>query len=190
MSRTEIYAFGKTTGEIIATAGVRNSHRGAKACWVYLEEKYLPPAYPAWSPDKAVSRVHMYDGDIQPILDLIEDDRVSKAEKICLISTFDYAFCAAENIPELIAAFRELGGENSFREQADEIQSLVDFHGSELGAIGWNQTSVCANPWCSEKECECCGATSSRDYNYHIDTKHEWMWKDGELDCKFEGTPE
>ncbi len=147
MSYTEIYKFNKE-GQAEMIGEVKNAFRGAMAVWTILEKKYLPKYVPSWAfdLDKEYSRMGTFDrGGAAQIWNLVDDSRLSEAEKIVLSSTFDNVVVMVADIPKLVAAFRAFEGDTSLAEQADLIEGATD-----LIAIAWNQTSVNGDAWQSD----------------------------------------
>jgi hypothetical protein len=140
MSYTEIYRITKA-GNTKLEGEIRNAHRGAMAVWTYLEEKYLPPLIKYGQ--KFTRVICSEPEEIQPLWDLAKDERLSEAEKICMLSTFDNVMVLKEDIPRLCKAFREFPGQTSLPEQADLIESLLKV--KNCWAVCWNQTSVNAD---------------------------------------------
>lgn len=151
MSYTEIFKF-KKDGNADYLGEVKNAWRGAMAIWMHLEKKYLPPYYPEWAqyindPDREYSRTSSIGNEeMQKIWDLVRDERLTEAEKIAMVSTFDNVIVERENIPFLVKCFREFEGETSLKEQADVIE-LAYNKDDDLVAVAWNQTSVNGDTW-------------------------------------------
>lgn len=136
MSCTEIYGFNKN-GKAYEIAEIGNSHRGAMAVWTLLEKKYLPPTQ--------FMRIISSDG-AQELWDLYKDKRLTEAERIVLMSTFDKVIINKENIVKLLDAFRQFEGYTSLKEQADAIEQEIKAN-KNIIAIAFNQTSVNADTW-------------------------------------------
>jgi hypothetical protein len=150
MSYTEIYRFTKK-GNAIKFTEIKNAFRGAMAVWSELERRHLPKYSPIWAIDTTKSYSRCSDflgGGVKEIWGLQHSDKLTKQEKICLLSTFDNVVVDKDNIPELISAFRDFGGNTSLPEQAKEIELLYNSK-QDFIAIGWNQTSVNGDAWCS-----------------------------------------
>ena len=129
MSYTELFGFDQN-GDAYSMAEIKNAFRGAMMVWEYLENKYLP----------FVDFTRILSGkreEQQKVWDLSKDDRLSRQEKIVLLSTFDNVVVKQANFKELIRAFLEFPGEKtSLKEQAEIIKQ------SDCIAVAWNQTSV------------------------------------------------
>ena len=193
MSYTEIYAFDKT-GLPRLYGEVHNSWRGAIAVWKIIEDRHLPPFVPEYvkfcnwycpgmTPEEIKqllgykpSRATCYDGKEEPareIWNLVDNPEVPEHEKIVLHTTFDDCLVRAENLPAVIAAFRQFEGETSLKEQADILQKAAD--DPEIIAVGWNQTSVNGDSWYNgggyDEEAE-----ESLPYNCLTGDKHYWLF--------------
>lgn len=195
MSCTEIYAF-DLEGNARLYGEVRNSWRGSMAVWCILENRHLPPFVPWYvkfcnwyHPDMASeeverrigykpSRALCHGGKEEPareIWNLVDSPDIPEHEKIVLYTTFDHCLVRAENLPAVIAAFRQFDGDTSLKEQADILQKAAD--DPEVIAIGWNQTSVNADTWSSIG-----GYDSVKDepipYNCLTGDAHYWLFDD------------
>lgn len=158
MSYTEIYIFGKD-GVASFYGEVNNAFRGAMAVWAHIEKKYLPSIpVPCWAidaePGKYYSRfaVASCTEEGQKMLKEVWDlrfpgSKLTENERTVFLSTMDKAIIKKENMPELIEAYRGFECSTSLPEQADIIEKAFDDPG--VIAIGFNQTSVCADPWVS-----------------------------------------
>lgn len=167
MSYTEIYMFDKM-GDANLAGQIQNAWRSAMAIWRIMEERHLPPYVPNY-----VKRCNWYkpnmtnqeivekigyqpsrcaptlgkDGKnpIQEIWDLADSIDVPKHERIVLFTTFGCCLLKKDNIPAVIEAFHQFGGETSLIEQADFLEQLLN--DDDCIAVGWNQTSVNADTW-------------------------------------------
>lgn len=170
MSRTELYIV-KKDGTLELYKEFGNSHRGASLLWDNLMKKYLNSSY---------GRMMMNDKEMEKLWRLDRDPKVSREEKILLISTFDHMLIKKENLKQFIDAceevyknFEELGHFNTYPEVMKEIMKLED-----VIAIGWNQTSVCCDVWDVYETCtHCDDGTIRRDYNIFKDNKHEFLFE-------------
>lgn len=193
MSYTEIYSFDKN-GNANAAGEVHNSWRGAMTIWGILEERYLPPFVPEYlkstnwyRPDMTPDQVEEQLGykpsrcappmgnenPIQEIWDLADNTTIPEHERIVLFTTFDNCLLRKENIPKVVAAFRQFGGETSLPEQADILEQLVEE--DDCMAVGWNQTSVNGDTWATSG-----GYDEETDegipYNCMTGDKHYWLF--------------
>lgn len=164
MSTTDIYAFDKN-GTPAVYGSTHNSWRGGMAIWGILEEKYLPPYIPNYikesnwyKPDMPYNEIVSINGckptrtnslsceaALKEIWNLFWKDNVSLGDKIVLGTTFDKVVVKTEDVPRVIRAFNEFGGETSLSEQAQILQSILDAGGHI--AVAWNQTSVSISIW-------------------------------------------
>lgn len=196
MSVTEIYVFRKD-GFARYYAGIRNAWRGAIAIWSFLEEKYLPPYIPdyvtgcnwyypsitpqeverqlGYKPTRLAPSIKKGNNPTQEIWDLADDLRLSRYERIVLHTTFDHCLIKKEDIPTVVKAFRAFEGETSLPEQAEILERIAQE--DDVIAIGWNQTSVCADNWgcfgdCDQEEENClpynCLHPSERWWHYWL----------------------
>lgn len=140
MSYTEIHKITKI-GNTRCIAEIRNAHRGAMAVWTILEDRYLPPIIKYGQ--KMTRMISFMEDRTQEVWDLAKDQRLTEAERICMMSTFDNVMVYKEDFKRLCTAFREFNGETSLKEQADIIEKLEK--DKTLVAICWNQTSVNAD---------------------------------------------
>lgn len=131
MSCTEIYEF-QETGVGEHTTDIDNAWRGSMFIWRSLGDKYI-------SDSLNLSRLE----DMKEIWRLYKDSRLSRSEKIVLLSTFDYAFVKREELPEVIEAFKEFIKEfhsDNLEEQIDVMEQI--YKENKIYCIGWCQTSV------------------------------------------------
>lgn len=193
MSYTEIYAFDKA-GLPRLYGEVHNSYRGAMAVWNILDERHLPPYMPEYvkscnwyrsdmTPEEVERRLGYrprrtsdYCGKEKPICEvwnLADNPEIPEHERIVLHTTFDDCLVRAENLPAVIAAFRQFEGDTSLKEQADILQRAAD--DPEIIAVGWNQTSVNGDSWYNaggyDHEAE-----EDIPYNCLTGDKHYWLF--------------
>lgn len=188
MSYTEIYVFGKD-GYPQIFAEVQNAWRSAPAIWNKLDEKYLPPYLPEYAKNCGFQTAEEYNeflgvklcrfttmssAAMQDIWDLVTDDRVLIADKICLYTTFDKCLIRYEDIPAVVDAFRSFEGETSLKEQADILEKIYSIEGCI--AVGWNQTSVNGDTWRNYTYDE--ETDKSIPYNCLTDTEHYFLFDD------------
>lgn len=165
MSRTELYIV-KNTGELELYKEFGNSHRGASLLWHNLGKKYLGGL--KWHNKKEMEKLWRLD----------QDPRISREEKILLISTFDHFLIKKENLPKLIEAcekvyFEDIGHFKDYPEVMKEIMKLED-----IIAIAWNQTSVSSGVWDVYEMCPTCEHdTLHRDYNILKDKDHQFLFE-------------
>lgn len=179
MSCVEIYGFDKQ-GEAYLYGEVHNSFRGGMAIWRCLEDKYLPPYAPKWASASFInghSWSRCYGSGIEgikEIWDLWKSDRVTRDEKICLLSTFDDVLVRKENIPLVVKAFRAFDGDTNLKEQADILEKMIA--DENCIAVGWNQTSVNGTTWVNRA-----GYDEENDrnipYNCLTGSDHWWLFE-------------
>lgn len=107
MSCTEIYSFDKS-GNAYLYDSVQNSFRGGMAIWRTLESKYLPPYMPGYAELMGTKLSRIFSNDksaVEKIWNLYKRSDVSRADKICLLTTFDNCLVRKEDIPLIVAAF-------------------------------------------------------------------------------------
>lgn len=134
MSATEIYGV-QSNGEIVYIGETRNAFRGAMHVWDTLCTKYGIGG-------------GMF-GGYQELWKLADKGVLTPSENIVMKSTFDNVVVKKENIPGLLAAFREYGREysnSSYLEQAGLVEEFV-VSDEAMAGVCWNQTSVNENPW-------------------------------------------
>lgn len=170
MTYTEIYAFDKSgKGEFYGL--VPNARLGALAVWKELERKYLPP----YSEDNRKTRCNVLVDDpsgIQEVWSLVESDKLSRTEKIVLLSTFDGVIVKMENRDELIEAFNNFNGNTSLKKQADVIKGII----GKYVAFGWNQVSINSQTWASYQEDPNTG--ESIPYNFLKQDHHYFLFEE------------
>lgn len=165
MSYTILYCVPEK-GEFTHEIDVQNSWRGAMFIWNALSERYLSrKAYPH--------------EDLQSVWDLHKDNRLSLAERITLLTTFDRVMVKREHIPQVIRALREFvvlyGSDNNLSEQIRALKKLSVADGCY--AVCWNQTSI-TDAWYVYDEEDC------RLYDISRDTGHWFMFADAETGCE------
>ncbi len=129
MSRTTVFRI-KNDGQVVEAFEQGNSWLHAPKIWDFLFKKYclLPTdhEYASWM---------QYS---QRLWDLASDKRLSRVERIALLTTFDRVWIPRKMIMEVDSACWQLrGGIKGLRELADEDIRGVCFQG----------TSVSDNPW-------------------------------------------
>jgi hypothetical protein len=185
MSHTEIYAFGPDGKPYDTHVDIKNPFRGAMAIWNILEERYLPslpkPSWEFGAGPKYYSRtiIAMMGIDkMDEIWQLVNDERLSRTEKIVLASTLDKVLVKGEDIPELLTAFREFDGDTNLPAQADGIEILLKEY--DVTAIGFNQTSVNSCRWVNYEMGE---DEEFTPYNYLECSDHWWLFDQFKEEC-------
>ncbi len=202
MSYTEIYSFGKD-GKAKFYAAIKNSWRGAMAIWSEMEKRHLPPYIPdyikycnwyrqgmpfeeivmrnGFEPTRVSAMTTAGKNPLQEVWDLADNLTIPEHERIALFTTFDGCLIKREDCRRVAEVFRRFEGDTSLDEQAVVLDSAAA--DSSIIAIGWNQTSVCANSWENAG-----GYDEIKDtpipYNCLTGTKHFWLFdemKQGEM---------
>lgn len=134
MSRTTVYgAFEE--GDMVSLGDCQNAFRGAMWIWSKLGDRHIPG--------------YGY-GQESAVWELASNSRLSDAEHYALVSTFDGALCPREL---MLVVAEALGRFNPGTENLTRQAKLIrDAHNKGARAIGWQQTSVCCNPWEVEEE--------------------------------------
>ena len=103
MSSTELYGF-NANGFAEFIGETQNAFRGAFVVWETLEKKYLEPLPLKNSAGISFTRAVSGEG-LDDLWELLYTDKISRTEKIVLLSTFDRSIVRSSNIDELINAF-------------------------------------------------------------------------------------
>ena len=176
MSYTEIYAIQKD-GVATWIGETKNAYRGAMAVWSFLADKYIDKSVvPEYLGAYGVMSAMFVMNNLEPLWALHKDTRLSDAECIYLLSTFDNVLVELAHIQRLLAAFREVAQaveHCSLIEQADIIDAYLNTHDDVIG-IGWNQTSVNADVFSGYED----AAGKWIDYNINDNPKHWWLFAD------------
>ena len=177
MSYTEIYGFDKK-GIAYEAGEIQNSWRGGMAVWLILEEKYLPQYKPVHeSPIRCFkpSRCTTFDNNVmKEIWDLVNNEKVTRTDRIVLATTFDFCVIRKSELLEVIKAFNDFEGKTSLKEQAAVLDRL--YKDDNCIAVGWNQTSVNGDTWTNygyDEELE-----ESIPYNLNENNKHWFLFDD------------
>lgn len=139
MSYTELFFMNKNK-KVIKREKIENAHRGARMIWEQLIELYL---------DNTSLRKLAEKDECDKLWNLINDKRLNKYEKICLLYTFDYALIDRRNIKELINSLKNmhLSKEyDSLLEQASIIEVMFEYH-KDIYYLGVNNNNVSTNFW-------------------------------------------
>jgi hypothetical protein len=136
MSYTTLYKV-PASGPLEEAGEFRNSWRFAAHIWNALSRKYLGRELALFS-----------DAGARAVWNLWKDERVSQAERVTLLCTFDHAMVEKEFLPEVARAFEEFAAEHepgSLREQAGAIRALAG--DPECSGCCWQVTSVADDLW-------------------------------------------
>lgn len=134
MSETVIYGV-KSNGEVEFVGETRNAWRGAMHVWTRLSEAY------------GIQGGFL--GGFEKLWKMADKGRLKDFENTTLKSTFDNVVVWKEDIPKLIAAFKEFEEKypnSSLWEQAKIIEDDI-INDEDMIGVCWNQTSVNRNPW-------------------------------------------
>ncbi len=137
--------------------------------WREMEAYYMP------SDPSRVER-SMCEGDwniMQPVWDLAFSKEVDFCQKVCMASTFDWFYCSSMHVDILLKAFIRCGmSPSSFHEQANIISYLK----KDYAGFCWNQCTVNADAWLSDRTYEYCGELEPYEYHFLKDKKHIEMF--------------
>jgi hypothetical protein len=173
MSRTTIYAF--YAGRPWEVAGeFSNSWGSGYFIWKALQEKYLPQH----------NGTHILKPEIaKEIWGLAHAGTpASEAERLVLLTTFDYALARRSKFHEIAQALREFKAEHykgdvvcSLGEQADLLDKLA--RDESIQAAGWQQTSCGDNLWMVRDDKD---EDEERHYDPAVDGKHWYIGEEEE----------
>lgn len=137
MSSLEIYGV-RPDGDVVSFTDLRNSWRGAALVWSELGTKYLSHSKSACLID---------DGASERVWKLVSDPRLTEAERVVLLSTFDGVWIPIGMFPLFARSCEEFARQHPDSHYAT-IPSVLERMRTE-GFVGYcaNQTSVCSNPW-------------------------------------------
>ncbi len=176
MSSTELYGF-NANGFAEFIGETQNAFRGAFVVWETLEKKYLKPLPLKNSAGISFTRAVSGEG-LDDLWELPYTDKISRTEKIVLLSTFDRSIVRSSNIDELINAFNSFDSifdlcatYTSLVEQAE----ILEKHKNNYIAFGFNQTSVNSAFWTDDRntcECEHCEHCKEDYYNLNTESEH------------------
>ena len=138
MSRTTVKII-ENDGQINDIAELGNSWGSAAFVWSALGEKYFNDKYICVT------------GDSKKMWALVDDNRLSKAERVVLAFTFDYAIIENAHFTEAAKLFREFSEQFGKAGEANHlpaIANLLDAQ-SNFSNIGmcFQQTSVAEDVW-------------------------------------------
>lgn len=182
MSTTEIYGF-KADGHAEFIGETQNAFRGAFVVWEHFETKYLEPLPPMAS-GKSYSRTVTGEG-LDDLWKLPYTDKISREEKIVLLSTFDKNVVRSSELAELISAYRDFDKNFEFATYCSltEQAEILEKHKEDYVAFGFNQTSVNSAFWTEDRStCECEYCENCKEDCYNINTESEHFYAFDELD--------
>lgn len=167
MSAIEINVFG-LDGACRPYGEVRNAMDGALTIWERLSDKYRLPFHP-WKTE-----------DGFPIWKACNQGKLSEADRICVLFTFDNAWVRREHVAKLVEALRAFhaghvagtGITPSIAAVADALEAAAK--DETILGFSFNQTSVNSNPWFSYSD----GADEPTPYNVLTGTRHWEIFDD------------
>jgi hypothetical protein len=131
--------------KVIKREKIENAHRGARMIWEQLITLYL---------DNTSFRKLVEEDKMDKLWDLVNDERLNKYERICLLYTFDYALIDRENIEELVEALKSMHISENYDglfEQASIIENVFK-NNKDIYYLGANHNSVSTNFWEDKKD--------------------------------------
>ena len=140
MSHTTVCGFPRE-GEGFVIGEVHNAFRGAMAVWDIIAKEHFGLERFPMAPRSTKME--------QRIWNTWQDRTLPLYQRVVLASTLDTTLVRYDHIPTLIEHMFDFdanfSGQTNLAEQALLIEeSALD---ENLFAVGWNQTSVCSNPW-------------------------------------------
>lgn len=133
MSAVVLFGFDKEQNSF-EIGEVENARRGALAIWSCLSKKYLK------------KNLNIFFG-CKEVWNLVNNDSVTRSDKIVLLSTFDYCVIRKENLEELINSYikfdKEHKGMTNLLEQVEVIKESLE----EIEALGFHQNSISCEMW-------------------------------------------
>lgn len=167
MSRTTMYA-APEGGPLHSIAEFPNAWGSAMYVWSALGKKYFSNEYYVMS-------------NTDSFWPLWKDPRLTDDERATFVSTFDKCLVRAEDGPRLANLFREFvkrhpkhGVVCHLPAMADVLDNLASHcEGFTPAAVGWQQTSVSANPWWKRT-----GEDEGRPYDLSLDSGHFWLFEE------------
>lgn len=193
MSVLEIYAVRKN-GEVELYEEIQNAARAQIVVWNEMERRHLPPFRPDYIPDWVDDELleqyfakylrftptrvsSMMPGDLKPVWDLINSEKVSLTEKWALGSTFDKVIVervAFDDVIEAYETFFEDEEASNLPEQAKVIRQMKEE--DDIIGIAWS-TSLADYPWLVDQK-----IPPSHELWEEADEDYDW---DGEGEEKF-----
>ena len=161
-----------------------NAFRGAYLIWQYLEDKYMPYNKLGKGMEREFSVFTTQEKDrLNKFWNLVNDDRLSIAEKITLYHTYDGVMVKKKNFKKLIKAFEEVSNQmedcGHLKDQIIAVEKLI--HEPKVIGICWQHTSVNADAWLNEGwvyeyDEETGNEIDSRPFNIFKDNYHDQYW--------------
>lgn len=159
---TEIFAFGDD-GNARRYGETGQEMLGKTRIWEVLEERYLPLYRPSFVPDHIEAsqledymgfkpkRIHASHTDrdkaLNEIFDLIYSGKLTRNERVVLMSTFDNVVVEKSFLPRVIEALRTFTDKHNenLLAQADLLKKALN--DPEIWGIAWNQSSMHSDRW-------------------------------------------
>lgn len=164
MSRTTVKIV-KTDGQFNDIAELGNSWGSAAFVWSALSKKYLGDEM-AWM-----------GGNGKAVWDLAGDSRLSQAERIVLVSTFDHAIIEHAHFADAANAFREFSHDHSKADHVNHLPTIARLldERKDTPCIGmcFHQTSVSEDPWHGGYDEE---AEEYKPYDLQTETRHFFVF--------------
>ncbi len=165
MSRTTVKII-ESDGTFKDIAELQNSWGSAAFVWSALSEKYF---------GKEI--IFGLERDPQRLWNLVNDERLSLAERIVHASTFDHAIVEYEHFADAAKLFREFSREHATVDSENHMPAIADLldEWKDKPCIGmcFQQTSVSEDPWHGawneEKE-------DYEPYDIHTNKKHFFVF--------------
>jgi hypothetical protein len=146
-------------------AELSNSWGSAAFVWTALAKKYLED-------EMAFFR----EGGKQ-LWALVDDERLSDAERIVLASTFDHAIIERARFADAAKAFREFSHYHGTAGNANHLPAIADLldEWRERPCVGmcFQQTSVSDDPWHGEYDAE---AEEYKPFDFERDRRHFFVF--------------
>jgi len=187
MSSTQIF---KVTQEGLVELAYEapNSWRGAMNIWILIAIEYLD------TPETQAPELMRYSavggailassnkpgGLLDKLWKLKKDPRLSVADLVTLLTTFDHAMVKKEHIPGVVGAFRIFCAKHidcgNLQRQIDILWEL--YRDPDCQAVCWNQTSVVAGVWTVELTWDkLTGEADERPYDINRDRGHWFIFE-------------
>ena len=160
--QTEIYVFGDD-GNARLYGETGSEMLGKTRVWEVLEERHLPPYRPSFVPsDVPGNQVESYVGfkpkrihagqperekALNEIFDLIYSGKLSRNERVVLVSTFDNVVVEQSFLPRVIEALRTFTDEHNENLVAQASLLEKALNDPEIWGIAWNQSSMHSDRW-------------------------------------------
>jgi len=170
MSRVEVYSIAEN-GDLNYCGDARNAFGGAMHIWLTYAYQLgiVPPKIAGVEHDLALGR--LLTGGMEEVWK--RTGELSPRDQMVMRGTFDRVLIGRSQLPAYIEALLAFANEHP-TPTLDELLTvlrLVLADESKRG-VGFNQTSVCANPWWVDGDDE---DDEGRPYNIERDSRHWWL---------------